>query len=184
MKQGIWLLMGTTFLITVFPATAAGPGKGKAERGAYLVRIGGCNDCHTPLQMGPEGPEPVKTKLLSGHPEAMKMPPAPNLGQGPWVWAGAGSMTAFSGPWGVSFSANLTPDKETGLGSWTETTFIQALRNCRIGGTGRKMLPPMPCEGIAGATDDDLKAIFAYLKSIPSVKNKVPAPIEPSQPAK
>jgi hypothetical protein len=93
----------------------------------------------------------------------------------------AGSMTSFTGPWGVSFTANLTPDPETGLGKWTADTFIQALRTGKHEGVGRPILPPMPYPWFAQATDEDLRAIFAYLQSIPPVKNKVPQPIEPPE---
>ena len=71
------------------------------------------------------------------------MPPPPKL-SGPWAWSGAATNTAFAGPWGVSFTANLTPDDETGLGKWTAETFIAALRTGRHEGKGRPILPPMP----------------------------------------
>jgi hypothetical protein len=107
-------------------ATAGPRAQGDVERGAYLVKLMVCNDCHTPWKMGSQGPEPDMARELSGHPQDLTMPPAPAMGEGPWVWAGAGTNTAFAGPWGVSFTANLTPDAETGLGKWTEDTFIQA----------------------------------------------------------
>ena len=95
--------------------------------------------------------------------------------------AGAATNTAFAGPWGVSFTANLTPDKETGLGSWTEEMFIATMRTGRHQGKGRPILPPMPVKMIGKATDEDLKSIFAYLQSLAPVKNKVPAPIDPAE---
>ena len=152
----------------------------RAARGEYLVRFGLCNDCHTPHKLGPTGPVPDMTRALSGHPSDLVMPPPPPL-SGPWVWAGAGTMTAFAGPWGVSFTANLTPDKETGLGHWTEEMFIMALRTGRHEGKGRPILPPMPYQYVGSLTDDDLKAVFAYLQSIPAVRNRVPAPIDPPE---
>jgi hypothetical protein len=152
-----------------------------AERGAYLVKIMVCNDCHTPFKMGPKGPEPDMTQMLSGHPQNLVMPPAPDLGQGPWVWAGAGTNTAFAGPWGVSFAANLTPDPETGLGKWTEETFIQAIRTGRHEGQGRPILPPMPYPWFASATDEDLMSIFAFLQTLPPIRNRVPLPIDPAE---
>jgi hypothetical protein len=91
------------------------------------------------------------------------------------------TMTAWAGPWGVSFTRNLTPDKETGIGIWTEQNFIETLRTGRQLGKGRPILPPMPFEAFRNMTDDDLKSIFAYLQSIPAIKNKVPDPIAPSQ---
>src|SRR3954447_8402467 len=68
-------------------------------RGQYLVTIGGCNDCHTPLKMGAKGPEPDMSRMLSGHPQHVPMPPAPKLPNGPWLWTGAATNTAFAGPW-------------------------------------------------------------------------------------
>ncbi|HUQ00847.1 MAG TPA: c-type cytochrome [Kofleriaceae bacterium] len=150
-----------------------------AERGKYLVTAAGCNDCHTPLIMGPKGPERDANHVLAGHPASMALPPAP-AAQGPWMYTAAATMTAWSGPWGVSFTANLTPDKETGLGTWDAQTFIATLRNARHMGKGRPLLPPMPAEMIAQYTDEDLTAIFAYLQSLPPVKNRVPDPIPPT----
>jgi mono/diheme cytochrome c family protein len=145
----------------------------KIKRGEYLVTIGGCNDCHTPFKMGPNGPEPDMSRMLSGHPESLAMPPAPAL-EGPWVWTAAGTNTAFAGPWGVSFTRNLTPDKLTGTGIWTEEMFIKTIRTGRHWGVSRPILPPMPWFNYAKMTDDDLKAVWAYLQSIPPVKNQVP----------
>jgi hypothetical protein len=149
----------------------------KIRRGEYLVRIGGCNDCHTPLKMGPNGPEPDMSRALSGHPESLQMPPAPKLGNGPWVWAAAGTNTAFAGPWGVSYTANLTPDRLTGIGIWDEAMFRKTLRTGRHWGVSRPILPPMPWQNIGSATDEDLSAIYAYLRSIKPVHNQVPEAI-------
>jgi len=163
------------------PATAAptpAPST-QVERGAYLVKIMGCNDCHTPFHMGPHGPEPDMARMLTGHPQDMAMP-AMSL-ETPWAWAGAVTNTAFAGPWGVSFTANLTPDPETGLGKWTEATFIQAIRTGRHEGQGRPILPPMPWPMYRNATDEDLAAVFAYLQSLEPVHNRVPQPIEPPE---
>jgi hypothetical protein len=150
-------------------------------RGAYLVRAMGCNHCHTPFKMGPNGPEPDMSRELSGHPEALTMPPAPKLPEGPWVWTAAGTNTAYAGPWGVSFTANLTPDPETGLGRWTAETFIATMRTGRHEGKGRHLLPPMPFENIAALNDDDVRALFAYLQSLKPLRNRVPAPIDPPE---
>lgn len=98
------------------------------KRGEYLVKIGGCNDCHTPLKMGANGPQPDMTRMLSGHPEELKLPSPPKLPAGPWVWLGAGTNTAFAGPWGITYSPNLTPDQNTGIGIWTEDKFVRAIR--------------------------------------------------------
>jgi len=150
-----------------------------AERGGYLVRAMGCFDCHAPWHMTPSGPEPDWSRGLSGHPEDMALPPAPELPTGPWIVSVAATNTAWAGPWGVSFTANLTPDVETGIGAWTEENFVQALRTGRHMGVGRPILPPMPWPMIRNLSDDDLKAIFAWLMSQPAVKNQVPAPLPP-----
>ncbi len=148
------------------------------KRGEYLVSIGGCNDCHTPLKMGSNGPEPDWPRFLSGHPETAQLPPPPALPPGPWSALSAG-LTAWSGPWGISYSANLTSDHDTGLGIWTESMFIQPMRTGKHFGASRPILPPMPWQSLAKATDEDLKAIFAYLRTVPPVKNHVPAPVGP-----
>jgi mono/diheme cytochrome c family protein len=163
------------------PAAAASADAGRIARGEYLVTIGGCNDCHTPWKLGPKGPEPDMTRMLSGHPAALQMPSAPGLPPGPWMATVGATMTAWSGPWGTSFTANLTPDNETGLGDWTFEQFVQTLRTGRHQGKGRPILPPMPYFNYAKATDEDLAAIFAYLRSIPAVHNRVPQPIDPPE---
>lgn len=164
-------------------ASASKPAAGAAAaRGKYLVtNVADCGGCHTPLKMGANGPEPDETRMLSGVPASGKAPsPTPS---GPWV----GFFTldgAFGGPWGVSYPANLTPDKETGLGSWTEQQFIDTIRTGRHQGRGREILPPMPWKAFRNMTDGDLKAIFAYLRTIPAVTNKVPDPIIAAPPKK
>ena len=158
---------------------AASPGD-RVARGAYLVKFGLCNDCHTPHKIGPNGLEPDMTRALSGHPSDLRMPPPP-ASSPLWPWSGAATNTAFAGPWGVSFTANLTPDKETGLGNWTEEMFMMTLRTGRHEGKGRPILPPMPFQYVASLTDDDLKAVFAYLQSLTPVRNRVPAPIDPAE---
>jgi len=151
------------------------------ELGAYLVKTMGCNDCHTPLKMGPKGPEPDMTRALTGHPEGLKMPPAPALPAGPWIATVSATNTAWAGPWGVSFTANLTPDRETGLGDWTEEQFISAMRTGKHQGKGRAILPPMPWFMLGDLVDEELKAVWAYLRSLPPVKNHVPQPIDPPE---
>ena len=166
------------------PAAAqADNANSQVSRGAYLVKIMGCNDCHTPLKMGAKGPEPDMSRMLSGHPHDMAVPPPPALTP-PWTVAIAATNTAFAGPWGTSFTFNLTPDPETGLGNWTEKMFMDAIRTGKHQGIGRPILPPMPWPMYRNATDDDLKAVFAYLRTIPPVKNKVPQPVDaPAPPA-
>jgi len=151
------------------------------ERGRYLVATSGCNDCHTPFVMTERGPEPDMTRMLTGHPEGLEMPKPPELPEGPWVWVGAGSNTAFAGPWGVSFAKNLTPDDNTGLGIWTEDMFLRAIRTGRHMGVSRPILPPMPWPVYRQMTDDDLKAIYAFLRTLPPTHNRVPEPLEPRE---
>ena len=153
----------------------------QVKRGEYLVTIGLCNDCHTPLVMGPSGPEPDMSRMLSGHPQDIAVQAPAQLAE-PWTAAASATLTAWSGTWGVSFSANLTPDEETGvLRDFTEEQFIQTMRTGRHQGQGRAILPPMPWPSIGKMTDEDLKAVFAYLRQIPPIKNKVPDPIPPAQ---
>ena len=154
----------------------------RVERGAHLVRTMGCNDCHTPWTGGPRGPEPDMSRALTGHPAYVVMPAAPVLPPGPWAWVGAATNTAFAGPWGVSFAANLTPDPDTGLGKWTESMFIQTMKTGRHEGKGRPLLPPMPFPMIASLNDEDIRALFAYLQSLPPVRNRVPQPVDPPEP--
>jgi len=152
----------------------------KLERGRYLVSTSGCHDCHTPFVPGPAGAEPDMTRMLSGHPETLEMPPVPDLGKGPWAIVAAGTNTAWSGPWGVSFTANLTPDRETGLGKWTFENFRDTIRSGRHLGRGRYVLPPMPIPVYRNFTDADLEAVFAFLQSIPPIRNRVPQPLPPA----
>jgi len=174
-------LLSVTVARAVSPTDATKPSAARIARGAYLVKTMGCNDCHTPMKLGPRGPEPDMTRALTGHPENMVMPPAPVLPPGPWLWIGAATNTAFAGPWGVSFTANLTPDNETGLGSWTEEMFIATMRTGRHQGKGRPVLPPMPYPMVGALTDSDIKDLFAYLQSLKPVHNRVPAPIDPPE---
>ena len=151
------------------------------KRGEYLVTITGCHDCHTPLAMGPSGPEPDMKRALSGHPQDLTIR-APAAVSEPWMGAVTPTLTGWSGPWGVSFAANLTPDPETSiLRDFTEEQFVQTMRTGRHQGQGRPILPPMPWQNFGQMTDDDLKAVFAYLRQIPAVKNKVPDPLPPAK---
>jgi hypothetical protein len=151
-------------------------------KGKYLVNLGGCNHCHSPKVMTPQGPVVDETRPLSGSPAGMPvaLPPDGMLAPDKWGIATSMDLTAWAGPWGVSFSRNLTPDKETGLGSWTEAMFIKALRTGKDMGVGRPILPPMPWEDIGHSTDGDLKAIFAYLQSLKPIKNAIHDPIPPA----
>ena len=121
------------------------------ERGKYLVTVMGCNDCHTP---GTLYGAPDMKRFLSG------------------------SELGWEGPWGVVYAANLTPDEETGLGEWNETDVVRAIRTGNRP-DGRQLAPIMPWMNFASLTDDDAMAIARYLRSIPAVKHKAPAPVAP-----
>jgi len=102
------------------------------------------------------------------------MPPPPKLPEGPWNSLASATNTAFAGPWGVSYASNLTPDKDTGMGAWTERIFVETMRTGKHRGDARPILPPMPWPNVARLTDDDLGSMYRYLTSIPAIKNRVP----------
>lgn len=164
-------------------AQTRGATKEEIQRGKYLVDYGGCNDCHTPKRMTPNGPAPDQARLLSGHPADAPLPPVPSgvIGPGPNQWGAItnSDLTAWAGPWGISFAANLTPDQDTGLGGWTAELFIATMRTGKHFGVARPLLPPMPWFSLAALTDRDLKAVFAYLKSVKPIRNEVPQPRPP-----
>lgn len=165
----------------------SGSFRSPVERGKYLVHAIGCGDCHTPKKvggdgipvMGPAGPVHDTARFLAGHPEDGQLPPPPALPPGPWIASLSWDLTAWAGPWGISYPVNLTPDENTGIGSWSEETFVNALRTGRHMGVARPILPPMPWEAFRNLSDEDLKAIYAYLRTIPPVKNRVPEPVPP-----
>jgi len=156
------------------PESAQAQHQGSVDRGRYLVSILACNDCHTPWVMGPEGPMPDMTRMLSGHPQDLVMPDPPALPEGPWLWLGAATNTAYAGPWGVSYAPNITPSESSGIGIWTREIFVKALRTGKHWGESRPILPPMPWPAYARMTDEDLGAIYDYLRTIPPLENRVP----------
>jgi mono/diheme cytochrome c family protein len=119
------------------------------QRGQYLVAISACGDCHTP---GSLLGAPDASRLLAGSEVGFQMPGV-----------------------GVFYPPNLTPDAETGLGTWTEAEIIAAIQT-GARPDGRILAPIMPWRGLAALTPQDASAIAAYLKSLPAVKNKVPGP--------
>lgn len=147
------------------------------KRGSYLVNSIGCDDCHSPKKFGPNGPELDMDNRFAGH-----LASAPtgkvNLGvmKDGWVLF-AMDLTSAVGPWGQSYSANISSD-ETGIGNWSEEQFIRALREGKAKGMkeGRPLLPPMPWFVYKNMSDTDLKAIFAFLKTTKPVRNVVPGP--------
>lgn len=151
------------------------------ERGKYLVNIMGCHDCHSPKIMTPTGPALDPERLLSGHPANEPLPPLdPNANPG-WANLTMG-LTAANGPWGTSFSGNLTSD-ESGIGNWSEEQFKRALKQGLYKGLegSRPLLPPMPWQNFKDIKDEDVHAIYTYLQSTKPVENVVPAPLPPAQ---
>lgn len=161
--------------------TSKRPSAEQIKQGAYLVNLGGCNDCHSPKIFSAKGPIPDTARLLSGTPQDAKIPPFPvgTLGPDKWGAVCSNDMTIWAGPWGTSLAANITPDNLTGIGAWTEEAFIAAMRTGKHLGAGRDILPPMPWFNYALLHDSDLKAIFAYLKSLKPIVNQVHEPIPP-----
>jgi mono/diheme cytochrome c family protein len=130
------------------------PSAQQVARGKYLASFGGCTDCHTP---GYFFGKPDMARHLAGSEVGFEMP----------------GLGIFHGP-------NLTPDKETGLGGWTDQQIIDALQK-GVRPDGRMLAPIMPWRALANLTPEDAHAIVAYLRSIPAVKNKVPGPFGPTE---
>ena len=172
----------------------ATPGFGGFESqvkwGEHLVILGGCNDCHTPKKMGPQGPEDDMSQMLSGHPA--QMPPA-NFDPKEAAKKGlivTQTFTSWTGPWGTTYGVNLTSDS-TGIGSWKEAQFVKALKEKKWMGLDntRPLMPPMSMMPATLMTEDELKAIFAYLQTTTPIHNIAPQaflfpPPPPAAPAK
>ncbi len=197
MKQLLLAVLSTALILTLAYCAKETPNQTPAEinkassqaelvkRGEYLVGIMGCDDCHTPKKMTEHGPEPDLSRRLMGHPadELFTSDADKNkLISEQHVAIFSPGLTGFAGAWGVSYAANLSPD-DTGIGNWTEAQFFKAIREGKSKGLDgtRPLLPPMPWQQYRGLKDEDLKAIFAYLKSLPPVKNVVPNPLPPAQ---
>ena len=131
-------------------------------------------------------PMPDMTLRFAGHPAGAPHPTwsPQDLMERHALFLGDPNMTAWAGPWGVSFSVNITPDNETGIGEWTEEAFVQALRTGKHQGqpNGRPILPPVPWQATAHMSDADLHAIWTFLRTTPAVQNAVPTPIPPAGP--
>ena len=168
------LIVGSIIALNINSVQSQGD---MVQRGKYLVdTLGACGHCHTPRA----GAEYNMDMYLAGHPANAPYPRYnfSMMQQGIFILTST-QMTAFSGPFGTSFSSNLTPDTETGLGGWTEEMFIQAMRTGLHQGVAgnRKIFPPMPTKHYAQMNDEDLKAIWAYLRTIKPVKNEVSSPL-------
>jgi len=150
--------------------------------GKYIVTTSGCDDCHTPKIFTENGPVFDTTRRFSGYPQDEVLPPIDMKMIGPDKWSATEKhLGAWVGPWGISFASNLTPDNATGLGAVTEAMFINTLREGKLKGVGRPLLPPMPWHVYGQKTDQDLKAIYAYLQSIKPISNMVPQPVPPDK---
>lgn len=177
--QRLWLwgsAAGVAILLTAAAGSEAQQRGGGAaatpvERGRYLVTITGCHDCHSPKVKGGMTPDPARP--LSGRPSTT---PLPSTMDGE-IHTSL-DLTAWTGPWGWSVASNLTPEKATGLPGrgYTEATFLQTMRSGKKP-NGTQMLPPMPVEVYQNLTDDDLKAIWAYLQTLKPISNAVLAGI-------
>ena len=147
------------------------------KRGEYLINSIGCDDCHSPKRIGPSGFEIIPELRFGGYPSdrPIQSVDSNSLAKG-WMLFGS-DLTSAVGPWGMSFAANISSD-ETGIGNWKEEQFIKAIREGKSKGLdgSRPLLPPMPWISYKNLTDDDLKAMFAYLKASKPVHNVVPAP--------
>ena len=170
----------------VKPATSEFGGyESQVKWGERLVFIGGCNDCHTPKKMGDKGPENDMSLMLSGHPAQA---PAPDFDAKEAAKKGlivTQTFTAWTGPWGTTYAANLTSDS-TGIGGWKEEQFIKCLREKKWMGleNTRPLMPPMSMMPVVEMREDELKAIFAYLKTTPPVKNVIPEAVLLPPPSK
>jgi hypothetical protein len=167
---------------SVTPETVQPTREQLIQKGEYLVKIIGCNDCHSPKKMGPQGPEIITDLMLSGYQANRIMKKVDsNIIKDGWILF-VDDLTATAGPWGISFSANLTSD-QTGIGNWTEENFKRALKEGKYKGLegSRTLLPPMPWEDFASMSDAEAKAIFTFLMSTKPVKNIVPLPVAPEE---
>lgn len=149
------ILLSVFAASAILSASAAGAADSDlVDRGKYLVTLGGCNDCHTPGSF---------------------------LGKPDLAHALSGSEVGFSIPGlGVFVGRNLTPDKETGLGDWTDDQIVSAL-TAGVRPDGRQLAPIMPWQALAHLDSNDARAIVAYLRSLPPVKHAVPGPFGPKE---
>lgn len=146
------------------------------NRGKYLVNAIGCDDCHSPKVWTDHGPQIDMENRFGGHPSNAPIGAVNASTMKDWVLFSPG-LTAFAGPWGVSYAANISGD-DTGIGNWTEEQFFRAIREGKSKGLkdARPLLPPMPWEAYRNLSDVDLKSIYLYLKSTKPVNNRVPGP--------
>ena len=165
---------------TVTPEVIEPTAEQLVKQGSYLVTIMGCHDCHSPKQVTEQGPMVIKERMLSGYPaDRPVQKPDPRVIKQGWMVLNY-DLTSAIGPWGISFAGNLTSTRP-GIGNWPEENFKRALKEGKYKGLvgSRSLLPPMPWTNFVSIKDEDVKAIFAYLKSTPPVSNVVPMPVNP-----
>ncbi len=146
------------FIAMALVAAGAQADEALLKRGEYLAHIMDCGGCHT-------------TGSLTGQPQTDKYLAGSDIGFG-----GPPPQPGVTGP--VVYPPNLTSDVETGLGAWTDEQIIAAVR---LGQRpdGRQLAPVMPWPAYSHLSDDDAKALAAFLKSLPPVVHQVPAPVPP-----
>ncbi len=163
------------------PTLAFAGFESQVKWGEHLVTVSACHDCHTPKKMTDQGPDIDSSLLLSGHPSQLDAPDVNRQELESKGVIATSDLTSWVGSWGISYTANLTSDA-TGIGNWKEEQFIYAIREGKMKGLAgsRPMLPPMPWQMYRNMTDDELKAIFAYLKTTKPIHNIVPQPTPPT----
>ncbi len=148
----------------------------KIARGEYIVNTFGCAFCHTPKKMTDRGPVLDESLWLSGHKTGSPIPQIDKatMLKNEWVISNL-DHTAHVGPWGLSYSANITSDP-TGIGNWTYEHFRKSMQEGKHKGldNGRMVMPPMPWTDYMNMSDDDLESLYAYLRSVKPIKNMVP----------
>ena len=126
----------------------------QVARGKYLVTISGCNDCHTPgYFLG----KPDQDRFLGGSDVGFEIPGM-----------------------GVFVGRNITPDKETGIGTWTTEQIVTAIQ-AGLRPDGRELAPVMPWHAFAQLTPEDAQAIALFLQSVPPVSQAIPGPFKPGE---
>jgi Cytochrome c len=175
------------FCVLFYPVIALAAGSEKQDlvkHGEYLVTSHACADCHSPKKMTDKGPVNDMSRYLSGHPadeKYAKVPPKEMFGSEFGDWGGLGSVdgTVWVDAGGITFTRNLTPDMETGLGTWTEQMFMKALRTGKHMGApeGRDIHYCMPWQAFGQMNDAELHAIWTYLRTLKPIKNAIPDPI-------
>jgi hypothetical protein len=182
----IVLFIALVTLINVISCNAPEPAKetlkanadSLIKRGRYLVTIAGCGDCHSPKIMTALGPVADSTKLFSGHrADAAPIEISKDAFSRGWVLFN-GENTSLATPFFVSYAANITSDT-TGIGMWSFQQFKTAMTKGKWKGIegSRDLLPPMPWMNYKEMSEEDLQAIFSFLKSTKPVRNVVPVPL-------